>query len=261
MHTPGTPFTLHTRMSEALAERPALRELLPAFHPAFSRLNHPVMGRVLPRLVTVEDAARVAGVEPGALLAVMNLPGAEAHPAVPALDARVAVPPPIWLSAATPELLDARPLLAAGAEPFPVFMARFRELRPGAVLTALVDFEPAPLLRLMTERGWRTHGTWDGEVFRASFERPLELPDTPAQVPRERLSTDADGLTLDVRGLEPPEPLRLVLGVVSRPDGLPLRVLHDREPTLLFSRLAERGLRWELKRLGSDLVELRIDRA
>lgn len=254
-------FTLTTRMSEALAERPELRTILPAFHPAFGKLSHPVLGKVLPRLVTVSDAARIAGVEPDALLNVMNLPGSTAHPPVPAPDARVPNPPPVWLSAATPELLDVRPMLAEGQEPFPTFMARFRELRPGAVLTVLVDFEPAPLLRLMGERGWRTHGTWEGDVFRASFERPLELGDAPVEVPRERLSVEGRGLALDVRGLEPPEPMRLILATLERPDALPLRVIHYREPALLYPRLAERGLRWELTRQGDDRVELIIDRA
>ena len=49
-------FTLTTRMSEALAERPELRTILPAFHPARGELSHPVLGEVLPRLVTVPAA-------------------------------------------------------------------------------------------------------------------------------------------------------------------------------------------------------------
>lgn len=253
-------FTLETRMSDALAARPELRTLLPAFHPAFSKLSHPVLGRVLPRLVTVMDAARVAGVEPDALLRVMNLPGSSAHPTPPPLTERAPVPAPPWLAAASPELLDVRPTLAQGQEPFPVFMARFRELRPGAVLTVLVDFEPAPLLRLMADRGWRTHGTWDGETFRASFERPLELPQTPVEVPQERIRAGERGLVLDVRGLEPPEPMRLVLATLERPDALPLTIQHHREPALLFPRLAERGLVWTVATPREDLVEITVDR-
>ncbi|MFN7144759.1 MAG: DUF1858 domain-containing protein, partial [Myxococcota bacterium] len=84
-------ITAATRVSDALAERPELRDILPAFHPAFARLAHPVLGRVLPKLVTVADAARIAGVEVDALVAVMNCPvGAPVpratapHPAAPA---------------------------------------------------------------------------------------------------------------------------------------------------------------------------------
>lgn len=250
-------FTLQTRMSDALSERPELRELLPAFHPAFGKLAHPVLGRVLPRLVTVADAAKVAGVEADALLAVMNLPGSGGHPPVPV--ERVPTPAPTWLSAARPQTLDARPLLAAGEEPFGAIMGRLRELRPGEVLVVQAPFEPAPLIRLMGERGWRTHGSWEGDAFHAAFERPLDLGELPAAPPKERLSRGPDGLVLDVRGLEPPEPMRLVLATLEQPDALPLTVLHHREPALLFPRLAERGLRWEVTRRGED-VEIRVDR-
>jgi len=250
-------FTLETRMSDALALRPELRTLLPAFHPAFERLNHPVLGRVLPRLVTVADAARVAGVDPLALLAAMNLPGSQGHPPVPA--DRSPTPPPIWLSAAVPVIFDARPQLAAGEEPFAAIMARLHALRPGEVLTVQAPFEPAPLLRLMGTRGWRTHGTWAPEAFEASFERPLELGDAPVSVPAERIARDAAGLTLDVRGLEPPEPMRLVLATLDGDDALPLRILHHREPALLYPRLAERGLRWSVVQIG-DHVEILVDR-
>lgn len=250
-------FTLETRMSEALAARPELREMLPAFHPAFSRLSHPVLGRVLPRLVTVADAARVAGVAPEALLAVMNLPAAEARPAAPT--ERATVPAPPWLAAARPVVFDARPLLEAGGEPFSEIMRRLRELRPGEVLTVLAGFEPAPLLRLMADRGWRVHGSWAGDRYEASLERPLELGPLPAP-PVERLSQGPDGLVLDVRGLEPPEPMRLVLATLERPDALPLTVVHHREPVLLYPRLAERGLCWTTAQVG-DHVEVRVDAA
>lgn len=249
-------FTLETRMSEALSQRPELRQILPAFHPAFSRLSHPVLGKVLPRLVTVSDAARIAGVDANALLSVLNLPGAS--PAAAPVE-RTSSPAPPWLSWASPQVFDARPLLEAGEEPFAPIMTRFRALRPGEVLVVLAGFDPAPLLRLMSDRGWRTHGTWEGEIFRAAFERPLDFGEVAAEVPSERLRKKDPGFVLDVRGLEPPEPLRLVLATLERPDALPLTVLHHREPALLYPRLAERGLRWEVT-ARDDLVEIRIDR-
>ena len=248
-------FTLTTRMSDALATRPELRQLLPAFHPAFGKLSHPVLGRLLPRLVTVADAARVAGVAPEALLAVMNLPGAAHAPAAPV--ERLVTPAPVWRSAAVVQRLDVRPQLATGEEPFGVIMAALRALRPGEVLAVTAPFEPAPLIRLMGDRGWRTHGTWIDDAYEASFEAPLGAAGQPADaVPSARLSVGPAGLTLDVRGLEPPEPMRLVLATLDR-HPLPLTVLHHREPALLYPRLAERGLRWETV-TRPDRVEITI---
>lgn len=250
-------FTRRTRISDALAARPELRALLPAFHPAFAKLNHPVLGKVLPRLVTVEDAARIAGVDADAMLAVMNLPGAAAHPPLPPVEARVSEPTPPWL--AGPEVLDVRPALAAGQEPFAPIMAAFRSLPVGRPLTVLAPFEPAPLLRLMGERGWKTHIAWDGETCRASFWRPPDAGLTPADTTElaERLTRGEAGARLDVRGLEPPEPLRLTLAALDEPGALPLLVVHHREPALLYPRLAERGLTWTVHTLD-DHVEIEI---
>lgn len=145
-------FDLDTRVSTALAERPELRELLPAFHPAFAKLKHPVLGRVMPRLVSIRDAARVAGVDPDALLQVMNLPGPPAHP-LPSQD-WAPEPEPAWLRGATLQTLDLRPGLAQGEEPFGAVMAACRALPAGHVLELLTPFEPAPLRSLFDQRGW-----------------------------------------------------------------------------------------------------------
>lgn len=252
-------FTRKTRISDALAARPELRELLPAFHPAFAKLNHPVLGKVLPRLVTVEDAARIAGVDADAMLAVMHLPGAPAPHELPAAGARRSEPLPPWMSGAPTQELDVRPAIAAGREPFAVIMAAFRTLETGHVLTVLAPFEPAPLLRLMGERGWRTHVGWDDDTCRASFWRAPDAGLAPADRAElaDRFTRLDVGARLDVRGLEPPEPLRLTLAAVEEPGALPLTVIHHREPALLYPRLQERGLVWTVT-THADHVEIVI---
>ncbi len=248
-------YTLATRMSDALAERPELRTVLPAFHPAFSKLNHPLLGKVLPRLVTVADAAKVAGVDANALLAVMNLPGPPSQPPTPS--ARVTEPEPAWLSGAPVTQLDARPVIEAGEEPFAAIMGAVRGLPTGAVLTVLTPFEPAPLRRILEDRGWRSHVAWHGETCRTSFWRPPELhARTDAASASERLAHTPHGWVLDVRGLEPPEPLRLALAWLDRGE-LPLTLLHSREPALLYPRLTERGLSWTVT-TRDDHVEVQI---
>jgi len=244
-------FTLDTRIADALKARPELRELLPAFHPAFKKLNHPVLGKIMPKLVNVAGAARVAGVDPEALLAVMNLPGgaaaATAAEATPA--ARISEPAPPWLTGATARELNAGPILDGGDDPFKAIMGALRELAPGEVLTVLAPFEPAPLRALLGRQGWRDHVAWDGDTCRASFWFPPEArpelaggaaPDLDAL-----LSESEDGWTLDVRALEPPQPLRAALASLDR-GALPLTLIHRREPALLYPRLEERGLAWRV---------------
>lgn len=254
-------FTLDTRMSDALAARPELRTILAAFHPAFAKLSHPILGKVLPRLVTVADAAKIAGVDPQAMLAVMELPGPPkelAHPTTHHDEPR-----PAWLDGAV-VLLDVRPALAAGEEPFAAIMGALRELSAGHVLTVLAPFEPAPLRRVLGDRGWASHVCWEGECCRASFWRAADGRSVEAPVDAgDRLvrggyvggtfDPSAPGATLDVRGLEPPEPMRMALAALDTPAHLPLTLRHSREPALLYPRLRERGLDWEVSTLGEEV--------
>lgn len=259
------PFTRQTRVADALAARPELRELLPAFHPAFARLNHPVLGKVLPKLVNLEQAAAVAGVDPDALVEVCNLPGAPAHrPPPSAADApRRMDPPPPWPADCPVVEVDARPLLEAGQEPFAAIMAALRTAPPQAVVRILAPFEPAPLVDLVGKRGWVPHVTWQGDCCVASFWRP---PGAGQAAPQGEEEPELAGLraarlqgeVLDVRGLEPPLPLQLVLATVEQV--LPLTVLHEREPALLWPRLAERGLAWTVTHEG-EVVRIHIIRA
>ena len=285
-------FDRTTTIAAALKARPELRELLPAFHPAFARLKHPVLGRVLPRLVTVEDAARIAGVDPDVLLSVMNLPGAPAdiHPVAP--PPGPAAPPPPWLDGVTPRVLDVRPALARGDEPFGEIMAALRALPRGEVLLVLAPFEPAPLIRLLDRQGWLHHVAWEsadeddaggdrdaaarslgpgvggrrtcrlallfppGGGASAEAGGPGGTPATPEL--GEHLSAGEGGYVLDVRALEPPDPMRLALEAVDA-GKLPLVLWHRREPVLLMPRLAERGLRAEVTTDGGE-VKVRISR-
>ena len=240
-------FTLDTKVSDALDARPELRELLPAFHPAFEKLNQPLIGKVLPRLVTIKDAARVAGVDAEALLEVFNLPGApKVHPLPPAQPVEPE-PEPAWLRTSKHRReLDLRPMLQAGREPFPTIMDALRRLAVGEVLTLRLPFEPAPLISLLGKRGWQHHIAFEGQDCVASFWRPPVEDEVTAVDPGQRL---VDGV-LDLRGLEPPQPLRMALAALQGRDRLV--ILHDREPALLYPRLTEKGLTWTVEPEGTS---------
>jgi uncharacterized protein (DUF2249 family) len=244
------PFTLDTKISDALQERPALRQLLPAFHPAFNKLNHPVLGRIMPRLVDVRGAARVAGVDAAALLAVMNLPGPPPPGTVLPAGVRSDEPTPAWLQGGSPLRLDVRPQLAAGEDPFALIMGGLRSLSAGQALTVEAPFEPAPLRALLGGRGWESHVRWDGETCLASFWRPPDLSGANAEDDEtptlaERLQVVSGGFEIDVSDLAPPAPLRLALMAIDA-DHLPLTMRHRREPALLYPQLEQRGLEWSV---------------
>jgi hypothetical protein len=242
-------ITASTRVSDALARRPSLREVLPAIHPAFARLNHPVLGRILPRLTTVADAARIVGVDVDTLVAIMNLP--EGHP-IPTAEPVARSPPtpaPGWFDAARTTVLDARPLLAAGQDPLASILLALRSLPPGGQLTVMAPFEPVPLVGLLARQGWASWTRWEGEACLVSFAHGLtsseatgEAVDSTEAAPER----EGEGWRIDVSTLPPPEPMRRVLAAVDA-GALPLRVIHAREPALLYPKLVERGLAWDVR--------------
>lgn len=69
--------------------------------------------------------------------------------------------------------------------------------------------------------------------------------------------TDAEGLHVDVRGLQPPQPLVVILELVEAAAGnTPIIVHHDRDPKFLYPELAERG--WIAVLLDAPPGEVRL---
>jgi uncharacterized protein (DUF2249 family) len=64
------------------------------------------------------------------------------------------------------KILDARPLLAEGNEPFTAIRERIDALAPGHGLTILAPFLPAPLIEMLKSEGFessmehRADGAW-----------------------------------------------------------------------------------------------------
>jgi hypothetical protein len=69
--------------------------------------------------------------------------------------------------------------------------------------------------------------------------------------------SDDDGEHVDVRGLQPPQPLVAILSLVQQlgDDGVVI-VHHDREPALLYPELAQIG--WQADALQAPAGEIRL---
>jgi len=66
-------------------------------------------------------------------------------------------------------------------------------------------------------------------------------------------------ITLDVRGLEPPEPLERVMDALPRLEpGRRLRLLIHREPHPLYALLARRGFAYSARALDGPEYEILI---
>ncbi|MBK6788645.1 MAG: DUF2249 domain-containing protein [Rubrivivax sp.] len=80
---------------------------------------------------------------------------------------------------------------------------------------------------------------------------------TGAGAPGARTWNADDGLHVDVRGLQAPQPLVLILQMVHEvgPHGV-LIVHHDRDPLLLYPELVQIG--WWAERIPGEPGEVRL---
>lgn len=136
--------------------------------------------------------------------------------------------------------VDVRPILASGAEPYGVIMEAVDALAPDEVLSLATPFDPEPL-----------HGVLDKKGFaRATRE---EAPDhfvTEYWRPGTTATPEPGGgaeVVLDVRGMQPPEPVALTLEALEGlPDGARLVQVNERVPVFLLPHLDELGFDYSI---------------
>jgi uncharacterized protein (DUF2249 family) len=264
------------RVAAVLARDERLLEVLVGASPAFERLRNAAMRRTLAKLVTIEQAARIAGVDVQALVERLNAAirqdGPIVAPALPLSAAGAArdVPPLPAALLATPEErrvdVDVREDLRAGREPFQRIFDAARALPSGSVLRVRATFEPAPLYAVLAKHGlshaverladddWRVWFHRAGDAHAA-----LAADASAAESEAPQAGGDAGVVVLDVRDLEPPEPMVQTLEALAvLPRGATLVQLNVRVPKFLLPKLEERGFVYEIREQSPQLVRLFI---
>ena len=179
-------------------------------------------------------------------------------------------------------VLDVREDLRSGNEPFRAIMAALRERPAHGALAVRAIFEPVPLYAVMRRQGLAHYteelGPEDWRVWFYPDEFPLPCDrsdaaagandaakatatvDSPPNV-ASAVSAEDDVVILDVRDLEPPEPMMRTLAALEQlPPGGTLVQLNVRVPQFLLPLLDERGFTYEVREQDADLVRVFIRR-
>ncbi len=265
------PIRLEDRISSVLARDPRMLDVLLATSPTFSHLRNPIMRKTMAKLATVEHAARVAGIDAQQLVARLNaaLNGEDWQAAAGATSQAPA--PGSTVPAVVAQATDANTVdcdvrddLRKGQEPFQRIMGAAVRVQPGQLLKLRAIFEPAPLYAVLGKKGF-VHYTeklaeddWVVWFWREGSGAAAAAPATAAS----ELDLGEDVVILDVRGLEPPEPMvRTLEALAELPVGKTLVQLNVRVPQFLIPQLAERGFVHEVKEQSADLVRIFIRHA
>lgn len=162
--------------------------------------------------------------------------------------------------------LDVRQDLRNGKEPFGRIMEARARIPAGGALCLRAIFEPVPLYAVLGKQGLAHHTEeLAPDDWRVWFweQVPEEEPESSSAEAGTGGRGEADGVTiLDVRGLEPPEPMvRTLAALENLPPGGTLVQLNVRVPRFLLPQLEERGFAYEIREQEPDLVRLFIRRA
>jgi uncharacterized protein (DUF2249 family) len=148
--------------------------------------------------------------------------------------------------------LDVRLAFVEGADPFGIILEAAQRLAAGEALHVVLDFDPQTLQAFMRSLGWVAHTSHSDDFFHVWFHRSQ----TPVRSAPERLQAP---VLLDVRGLASPQPMIAILEkLVDLGPGAQLLVCDDREPGLLYEKLALRGYdaRTEMRGRGDYLLHI-----
>lgn len=257
------------RIHAVLARDERLLEVLATASPTFEKLRNAALRKTMARLVTVEQAAKIAGLDANTLLDRLNRALENPDEAL----AATATEPPKKIDTAStpvPEALlaipaekvvdcDVRPDLRAGKEPFRRILDAARTTPDGGLLKVWAIFEPAPLYGVLGRQGFSHFTERIAEDDWCVWFHRDGGPEQAAAQETVEADPDAGLIMLDVRGLEPPEPMvRTLEALATMPRGKTLVQLNVRVPQFLIPKLEERGFTYEVREQSEDLVRLFI---
>lgn len=265
------------KISDVLRAYPSLLDVLINTTPAFSRLRNPALRRVQSRLVTVEQAARIAGISADALVQRLNSAiGADEVDKAPGdidvVRERNTDRRPAWIDGTPLALeLDVRGFQERGEEPFGAIMAAARETPAGEMFLLRNTFEPVPLYDVLGMRGFEHWARQDGPdewcTWFLNTGEPRATNATTARQPvaHEPVAARWDRpdavVSIDVSDLVPPEPMIKILETLeSLPEGAALLVHHLRRPMHLYPQLDAMGYQHATREIEPGRVEVLIEK-
>ncbi len=260
-------ITPQTNVLEMIKAHPELVDVLIKYNEHFKLLKNPIMKKTFARLATVKHAAKAAGVNLPDMIKVLNNAIGETVSDNDIDSVTADTEPLIRVKALVEEKhakvykLDVRELMRTGGEPFNQIMQTVAKVKNGEAFLLETIFEPAPLYDMLKKKGF-IHETempgsghykiWFYKIEKA--ERHEETQDT-----KKRVWTEDGTVYIDVKGLEPPQPMALVLETLAKTEAhKTVIVFHERKPVFLLPKLEEKGYKYEIQEFSEHDVRIII---
>jgi uncharacterized protein (DUF2249 family) len=259
------------KVSEILNKYPQTLDVFIRFSPHFRKLENKLLRKTLASRVNVMQAASVAGVNADELIAELNKsinPEFKMNSMIKEnlTEINQRDDKPQLLKELTEDkiiVLDVRPILDQGKDPFLDIMSKVKELKNDEVLLIINSFEPVPLYSVLGNKGFNHWTEKENDIFKVYFfreEGKFNIQKETNDKPFSELNFE-NVIELDVRELPPPEPMMKILESLNRIDEKTvLLVHHHREPMMLFPKLEERGFTAITNKINENYFKVLIFR-
>ena len=273
-------ITKDVKISKMLDRYPQTLNVLLSASPHFQKLNNRFLRKTLAGRVSVEQAAGIAGVRLDELLNKLNESINEGKELLNMIDSKVKMleddkgngfnSKPEFLNLISGnmiKILDVRKDIAEGNDPLLKILKVVKELKDSEAIHLINSFEPVPLYSVLKKKGLEHWTEKIENIYHAYFYREtgnekinkegLEI--TPDSRVDNGINNEDKIIELDVRELEPPQPMIEILETLSKMDAdTVLLVHHHREPFMLYEKLEERGFQASSNKITDNYFKIVI---
>jgi len=237
----------------------------------FAKLKNKVLRKTIARRVTLAQAARVGGVDVNHLLMILNRKAGfemekefyEGRKEMEKSDFTNNPHETGRRPALQEIILDVRPIIESGTDPFKIIMKTVKEMKDDEMLHLVNSFEPVPLYSVMETKGFTYVSEKRGDEWHIWFwrkEKTVRQADNGKKRSSNVENKEQGKIEeIDVRGLEPPQPMVKILETLNQIDNnTTLLVHHHREPVLLYDKLEELGYEAEAEKIEENYYKVMI---
>lgn len=245
-------FHLKTKISALIKESPDVIDAIAGINPHFQKLKNPILRKVLAPRVTIEDAIRIGNSSKEAFEACLKplgfvweeMTSDDSGNAMKTED----IHDKLKAGGANIVFINASEILAGGADPFNSIMEKLRQMGPEDILRVDAPFEPAPLIRILKEKGYESYSEEKNGNFINYFVKGTVIEEKEirhgydlvplSEIEKTRELFEGIIREIDVRGMEMPMPMVTIETVLEKTlEGEAIYIYHQRIPVFLIEKI------------------------